>query len=138
MATVMESGGAHQRRRFAMRWPVEPPRKRTWKDWAFFAAMVLLPGVGQAAYVQLKPLDRNVAGAEAFWCRLDYERARTKSDTLRIDDGSYVVTRDSWERNPTCGEVRKANLLHSSHAAPDTRLTAPPPRPPIVVGPRPQ
>lgn len=84
------------------------------------------------AYTWIMPLDPHVAGAEWSWCQFDYATARTMSDTLRVGDGTYVVTNLDWQRNPTCGEVRQKNVLH---AKPFTAL--PPPRP-IVVDPRPQ
>jgi hypothetical protein len=110
-----------------MRWPFEKPRKQTWKDWVLFAAVVLLPPIAEAIYVQLKPLDPQVVQAEAFWCQWDYARARTMKDTLRLDEGYRVVTASEWQRTPTCGEVRKANRLPhgTAPAAPERRGSAP-------------
>ena len=96
-----------------MRWPLEETKKTSWKEWVAIAVLILTLSTGSVLYVQLKPLDSGVVQSEAFWCRLGYEMARTMSDTLKLDEGSYVVTGDRWQRIPTCGELRTKNLLHS-------------------------
>jgi len=95
-----------------MRWPIEQRRKTPWKAWTFIAVVVALAAVGQEMCVRLKPLDPTVVRSEASFCRIGYASARTRGDTLKLDDGYWVVTHARWQRIPTCGELRAASLLH--------------------------
>jgi len=134
MQTVKE----RRRPGLVLRWPLTEQRKKktSRKGWVLRILFFVLVVIGQQAYLRLKPLDPQVVAFEAIWCRRDYDGARTMIDTLRLDTGYYFVTRSSWQRIPTCGELRTKNLLHPSPTSKE--FTAPPPRPPIVVGPHPQ
>lgn len=133
MQTVKERKGPG----LVLRWPLlERPKKTSRKGWALRILFFVLLVIGQQAYLRLKPLDPQVVAFEALWCRVDYDRARTMIDTLRVDDGFYYVTRSSWQRIPTCGELRTKHLLQPPTSS--GAFKAPPPRPPIVVGPHPQ
>jgi hypothetical protein len=95
-----------------MRWPIEQPEQTAWKAWTLITVIVVLAAAGQEMYVRLKPLDPTVVRSEASFCRRAYVSARTRADTLKFDEGYWVVAKARWQRIPTCGELRLANLLH--------------------------
>ena len=45
------------------------------------------------------------------WCRADYARARTASDTAVVDLRTPVVRREQAPASLSCGELRRAGML---------------------------
>jgi hypothetical protein len=82
----------------------------TARQFAISTSVVLLLIVLLYQWLLHRPTSPAIERAEAGWCRIYYQGARTAADSAKVADGYWVVDH-GWRRIPTCGELLREGKL---------------------------